>query len=318
VPDIRNIRPDLPPELSHVLRTALSRDPDERYQNAAAFAADLRELLGGASPDDVEPIFRALVSQTVNEEGFTSTAGQLFDLSRALDGIAIPLGHPVGARETEEPAATLPPEVVPTPRRSLRGLLIALVVALVAIAGGVAGYSFLGSGRDGGKARRPVALIIDQQRPDAAAQDPATLDASGPAPASGDAADAGPAPADADQRGLPPPGDVALLVDGDRPVQVQPLQPLTGRVVTNTLMQQQARLLQCVRVHQATSPDARIEAIRVVINRDGSVASASVEPAGAGSTPLGQCIADIARRTRFPRHPDASAAFRVPARLGGG
>ena len=44
-PDIRKVRPELPMALTVILSKALTKVPEERYQDGAAFAADLRELL---------------------------------------------------------------------------------------------------------------------------------------------------------------------------------------------------------------------------------------------------------------------------------
>lgn len=41
----RTIKPDLPPDLARILRKALAKDPDDRYQTAKDFAIDLRDLL---------------------------------------------------------------------------------------------------------------------------------------------------------------------------------------------------------------------------------------------------------------------------------
>ena len=42
---IRTIRPDAPPDLGRILRKALAKDPDDRYQSAKDLAIDLRDLL---------------------------------------------------------------------------------------------------------------------------------------------------------------------------------------------------------------------------------------------------------------------------------
>lgn len=45
VPPIMAIRPDVPPELAHVVHTALARDPRERFPDARAMAVALRRVL---------------------------------------------------------------------------------------------------------------------------------------------------------------------------------------------------------------------------------------------------------------------------------
>jgi Tol biopolymer transport system component len=42
---VRTIKPDVPPDLGRILRKALAKDPDDRYQTAKDFAIDLRDLL---------------------------------------------------------------------------------------------------------------------------------------------------------------------------------------------------------------------------------------------------------------------------------
>jgi len=42
---LRTLRPDTPPELVRIVRKALAKDPDERYQSVRDLALDLRELL---------------------------------------------------------------------------------------------------------------------------------------------------------------------------------------------------------------------------------------------------------------------------------
>ena len=105
-----------------------------------------------------------------------------------------------------------------------------------------------------------------------------------------------------------PGGDAAGPTKGgpDR----RPPQKLTGRVVTKTLMRRRGRLLACFQRHEGA-----ITAIRVVINSAGAVQEASVVPAGVNATPLGQCVAGVAKSTRFPRHTEPTAAFSIPARV---
>ena len=53
-PDIRKVRPDLPMGLSVAIGRALTKAPEDRYQDGLAFAGDLREIiasLGGAAAD---------------------------------------------------------------------------------------------------------------------------------------------------------------------------------------------------------------------------------------------------------------------------
>jgi serine/threonine-protein kinase len=53
-PDIRIIRSELPPSLASLVAVALSKRPDARYQGGDQFARDLRAVLSGGSPIDLE------------------------------------------------------------------------------------------------------------------------------------------------------------------------------------------------------------------------------------------------------------------------
>ena len=53
-PSVRDHRPDLPPAIAQVVLRALAKNPDDRYPNAAAFAAALSTPLAGLMPDMVE------------------------------------------------------------------------------------------------------------------------------------------------------------------------------------------------------------------------------------------------------------------------
>jgi serine/threonine protein kinase len=47
LPSPRDVRPDLPVGVEHVIQRAMAKDPDQRYQTAAAFVADLRRAAAG-------------------------------------------------------------------------------------------------------------------------------------------------------------------------------------------------------------------------------------------------------------------------------
>jgi serine/threonine-protein kinase len=53
--DIRTVKPDLPPGLPGFLARALAKDPNERFQTGAEFAAALRAALAGSGPAAATP-----------------------------------------------------------------------------------------------------------------------------------------------------------------------------------------------------------------------------------------------------------------------
>lgn len=325
VPDILGVRPDLPLPVSELLARVLVQDPAQRFESAAAFAAALRGLLPGTTPGEIEPSFRAMVAQVLADPGFTRHAGRLFDLPAAIESAAIEERPEQARRGIEptpipEPAAapapahepTTPPAPVAAPRGSPVRLMVALMVAVVVLAGAsvaIALYALSNQDRGRTEPGRPVAMIITQQPNEA-----------------GSAADAGTTPS-RDDAGLGAEAgavDSAVLGprDGSSETADPPTKgnsrrpaPLTGQEVTSTLMRRQAQLLQCITRHRDGGRGGQIVAITVDINRDGSVASAIVQPASMNGTPLGQCVAGVARSIRFPRHTQSDAVFRIPVRL---
>jgi serine/threonine-protein kinase len=92
VPDVRKVRSDLPVALTVILAKALTKTPDDRYQDGAAFAADLRELLAslGDAPQTPSPVsdktasvarpdFEATVPAMPSDFAKTVPAAQAYD-----------------------------------------------------------------------------------------------------------------------------------------------------------------------------------------------------------------------------------------------
>ena len=53
-PDVRVSRPELPAHLAHLVAVALHKRPQDRYQEGDQFASDLRAVLSGSNPIDLE------------------------------------------------------------------------------------------------------------------------------------------------------------------------------------------------------------------------------------------------------------------------
>lgn len=54
-PDLVTLAPQTPPEIALIVAALLAKDPDDRYQDGHALAADLRAFVGGARPQLPEP-----------------------------------------------------------------------------------------------------------------------------------------------------------------------------------------------------------------------------------------------------------------------
>jgi eukaryotic-like serine/threonine-protein kinase len=91
-PDVRSLRPEIPPELADVVARALSKRPETRYQSGDDFAVDLREVMGQmtglAAATPVVQLARAHEETTAHEKT-----------------VAFDATVPSGAREFEKTAA---------------------------------------------------------------------------------------------------------------------------------------------------------------------------------------------------------------------
>lgn len=84
------VRPDVPPELSAVLRVALDRDPDARYPSVAAFAADLRRFAAGRPVTAaLDGPWRTLAAAARRHRRWLVAAGAV----AAIASAALAIGH---------------------------------------------------------------------------------------------------------------------------------------------------------------------------------------------------------------------------------
>src|SRR6185503_5351440 len=78
--------------------------------------------------------------------------------------------------------------------------------------------------------------------------------------------------------------------------------------LTRTFGKQSPAITACFKKH----PDAKEQvSVRIQIDTKGMVKAVEVLPESVGASPLGACIADIARKTSFGPQPKA-ATFRIP------
>jgi serine/threonine protein kinase len=285
VPSIRELRREVPAEVSVVLAQALARAPEDRYQSAADFAADVRRTMMSAPSEDIEASFKQTIRDTFENPDFVAHAGPLPDLAATLGGAPIQIPY-----DPVRPPKALAASRARRPKNRVRRLLgLALGVATIAalVAGGV--LWGLGALPRSTTDDPPVRVVIEHQGDDAGSTSTAL------APDT----DAGSGVADAARSGA----------DADRP------EPLDGRLVTSTLMSRQAELLRCFDLDGGPTPRNGQVAIRLEVATDGTVRWATIEPEPAGATPMGQCLIRIATDTRFPRHPSEALIFRVPIRV---
>lgn len=114
VPSLRNVRPDLPPEVDRVIRRALAKRPDQRYSAAGVFARELAGVLGVSE----EEATRLLTWE--DDPSYPVRPPQeppAYDLSTRRDPPRRPgfaPSRPIQPSRPPEPAPTMPSET-PTP-----------------------------------------------------------------------------------------------------------------------------------------------------------------------------------------------------------
>jgi serine/threonine protein kinase/tetratricopeptide (TPR) repeat protein len=148
LPPPRRLRPDLPTPIEQVLLKALAKDPQDRFQDAAAFGAALREVTGSASAaaGGLTPMPFA----TARLESDSSPSLGASRETRVVEVTAAPQSAP--PTQAAPAAAPQPrPRGGSCLRRSLIGLAVLTVLALIIVGAFVAGGAlvFRGLGQAG-------------------------------------------------------------------------------------------------------------------------------------------------------------------------
>ncbi len=125
LPPPRRLRPDLPVPVEQVLLKALAKNPLDRFNDAAAFGAAIRDATTGAVP--VGPLTQTPSGNSRPAPDSRETrVVEMTEVSATPTHIALPQSPPA-------PAPT-PPPATPAPRRTcLRTALIILAVAAVLV-----------------------------------------------------------------------------------------------------------------------------------------------------------------------------------------
>lgn len=117
VPSVLELRPDLPPEIDHILRRALARDPDDRYATAEEMLEDARSVLRQSSVT-VHP--RRVLGQTMRAH-FSGRVDYARAARAVVEGTAAPadtvsVAHPgTNGRVAELATTPVPTSEMETP-----------------------------------------------------------------------------------------------------------------------------------------------------------------------------------------------------------
>ncbi|HUH00521.1 MAG TPA: protein kinase [Kofleriaceae bacterium] len=326
------LRTEIPAEFAAVIARGMSKDPEQRYQSAAAFADAMREV--HEPGEDVDAWFRATIHSdftdpTIAQINDTATLDVLerawmkFEESPAGPRrLALPLspsefentelrlaiedgslGAPPTAGGSVHTADTvilgrprvLPEPIEPPPVTSRRRGTISLVLAVVALGAGAA--ALLAS--RGGDAKQPEQTVV-VVRGDVTmeGQPPAERPSNtAPDPTPGHPATTTPvtAPASPPTATGPAPRPAAS----------------TAQDLTAQFRRREPRVRACFDRFPDAARAAGALALRFHVDQTGAVTAAELVPEGAAAAPLQGCLTEVARTTRFSRLAEP-LVFRIP------
>ena len=282
-PPVSQVRPGVSAELDAIVARAMSKDKTKRFASAKDFARELRRVQ--SVPEDEAARALATLAKVDYAAMPMKEGSSLAELEEAWRNP--PAAAPAASEPRLRPAGgggqgAAAVATTAAPARS-RGVLVAVAVALaVLVVGGVALALSLGRRQE-----EPKLLVIERTTNASAAP---TIDP----PL--DTASAAPSAPSASSR--PPQGKPPKAPAGD---------PLSAAFAKN-----QPDIEACFVTKGAAggTPDV---SVRFTIDTEGVVQRAEVSPAEIAGSPLGACLAGIARKTRFPAQA-APATFRIPLR----
>jgi len=303
---VSETRSDAPPGVDDVLAQALAKDPAVRHRDAAGLAEALRALQRD-SEDEVEQRLCAAVGADFRDPQMAASLGlpDLTTLDRAwrdrpeATDFEVVVDVPV---TSEDPTAVdrgpAQQARAPTRRAALGGVALAGLLT----AGGL--YALLAR-RDGTRqAPAPPAVIVVNGEMRGA--DGLVVASVSPPPAVGGS-----------------PGDVvASAAAGEPPVpsrSPQSAPPAAAPAarsegadgLTRAFSRQQPMVARCFAANAAGVTGSPEIAIRFGVDAAGHVVTAQVLPDAVSATPLGVCLAGVARATQFGPQPHA-VSFRIP------
>ena len=310
---IEEVRPDVPAGLGAVLRKGLAKAPEDRYADAAEFAQALRRARA-VSPEEAGMMVAELAWRDFSKVDMATSLG-VADLStldrkwrQSVRRLSLrPSGRPTlsGRRRRSDPATipTAPVSATITERvgdlAQRKGVIVGVGVGLV-----IVGAAFFAMRRRPDDAPPPGVILVEGSvsavgltAQSAAPPDTASI-------VSTKAVE--PAQPNADPSGHPSASSAA-------PPSTSKNAPAKSRseLLTRAFARQQSNIGRCFSKNASDISGNPEISVRFEVGTDGRVMSAQVQPAALASTPLGQCIATVARSTEFGAQPETTT-FRIP------
>ena len=298
------VRTDVPKAVADCVAKALSKNPAERYQTAAAFAKALTDALQ-MNDAGVAVKLKDLVAIDFVDAKLAEMS-QMPSLTELESAWRTPTPTPsprmTGRHRAITPAAgeatvALPTTTTPPARASASSkktwIIIAVVLGLAAL-GAIAFVAISAFMATKERADDKPAFVVVDKRDDIDAAIPVVVDA-GAEPAAVDAA-------------ATPPVDAAKARP-DGPTIVTPPPEPDSRQLTKAFGKYTGAVTACFKQHvEAAGVDV---SIRFQIDESGKVINATVLPESLADKPVGKCLEKVARGAQFGRQ-SKGVTFRVP------
>ncbi|HEY5945766.1 MAG TPA: protein kinase [Kofleriaceae bacterium] len=294
-PKPTDIDPKLPADVETLVQKMIEKDPADRFQSMHDLAQSLEVLIKthGGGGVRLTPVSLQRVTPARGVKQFDSgedptllpTTGERDIVKRA--GTDPTMKTPPTPVDVKLPAEqTMPIRA----SHNMPWLAIAIGgVGLVAL--GIAAFVVLG--KEHKPAPEPAYIVVDDRGSNEHGSDPGSADVGS-----------------AVGKAVEQPVEQPTVTRADAGVAVTPKLPKTTDLdaLTRTFGRQSSAITACFKKHPDTTEQI---SVRFQIDTKGAVKAADVLPAEVGASPLGACIAEVARSTSFGPQPKP-ATFRVP------
>jgi len=309
---VTDVRPDVTPELQAILNKALGKTPDRRYGDAAELAAALREVRPGTD-EEMHARLVACVQRDFNDPRIAQTISfpSLVEREEAWRNPPIVASDPPPRLSSSPPTVSGRQDPIDLTgiglgrRRSPWPWLAAGILGAAAIAA-VAVVMVNRTGAEPGNGDQTFVVVQSGSQEDGG-------ESSGADMTMEPVADAAEAVVDA--------ASEEEVDAGDETTQVASMMRRGGGMMgpnaqnlSRAFNARRSEVVRCFRSNPTHAPEDGLVQVVFTLAPNGAVQSASVTPANVGSTPLGSCITQIARSTRFPGQGEV-VRFRIPVRV---
>jgi TonB family protein len=295
------IDPKIPADVETLVCKMLEKAPDERFQSMKELAESLEVLLRthGVAPVRLTPPNRITPAKGTAQFSDPTLPASSKELEAIKDrrpstgGARASTAKPITGKRATDPTINAVTGEQSTKKPPW---------AAIALAGGglvaLGGAAFIVLGKNEDKTREEPTYVVVDQRGSAGKPVETASDPENPAIV-----------VDAAVMETPPPATIDAAVKSTNTTTKKSPEAELVAGLTRTFSKQNAAITACFKQHP-TSVEGQV-AVRFQVDTSGKVTTAEVLPTSVGATPLGTCIAAIAKRTNFGPLPQ-SVAFKAP------